>query len=346
VLDVRGTIEKHGWAVPVVLDDGPGDPPFAYSIGLHGRGLPEVLVVGPCTTHAGALVQHVASVLAAGRATPRAGTVVDLPPKLPWARIRLGAVQPHWARRFVIQADAHYGQDVAVLQIIAPDGAGRGPDHDEVDLALLERQPVLSEPDRPWLLPVGRRLLTMLEDERPVDASFALLPILAPDGPIGREELVPAVPLSDGSWAVASQPALADWCPVGTRIEADAVTTRCPLTRGLGRVVRYRRVVRRSHWVPHRWTWYGSSEREADRLEEALTAPTRHPHPRVMGVSAMPHAVTVAVEPRHAPSLRSAMRRLERDGLVAPRSLFHRAEDPDLAPRDPRCPCCATKVGR
>jgi hypothetical protein len=40
------------------------------------------------------------------------------------------------------------------------------------------------------------------------------------------------------------------------------------------------------------------------------------------------------------------MRRLERDGLVAPRALFHRAEDPDLAPRDARCPCRTTTRGR
>lgn len=345
MFDIEATIERHGWAIPTVLDDGPGAPSFAYSVGLLRRGRPEVLVVGPCPSHASELVQHTACALEAGRAAPHAGTVIDLPPQSPWAQVRLGEVHPRWARRFAIHAHAHGDEDVAVLQILVPDDAGHDSDHDEVDPSALERQPVLSEPDRPWRLPLGRQLLTSLDNEVD-DAAFALLPILAPDGPIGREELVTVVPVDGDSWAVATQPALADWCPVGTRIEAAAVTERCPLTRELGQVVRFDRLTRESHWVPHRWTWHGSTEPDADRLWETLTAPTRQPHLRVGGVNAMPHAITIAVEPRDAPALRSAMRRLERDGLVAPRSLFHRDEDPDLAPPDPRCPCRRTTTGR
>lgn len=347
MLDVAATIERHGWAVPVVLDDGPGDPAFAYSIGLQERGLPELLVIGPCPTHAGTLVQHIATVLAATPSTARAGTVVDLPSEFPWDQVLLGEVQPHWARRYVIQADAHYDRAVTVLQILVPEDDASAPDDAEVDPTHLERQPVLSEPDRPWLLPLGRRLLDGLEEDGEVArTSFALLPIVAPDGPIGREELVTIAPADGDSWVLTSQPALADWCSVGATIAAGSVESRCRLTRDLERLVRYRRVIRESHWVPHRWAWHGTTAADSDRLFDQMTAPTRYPHLRVAGVNALPHAITVAVQPRHAASLRSAFRRLERDGLVTPRTLFHRGEDPDLAPRDPRCPCCAASPNR
>jgi hypothetical protein len=340
VLDIPTAITRHGWAIQAVLDDGPGVPPFAYSIGLHERGLPELIVVGVCTDHATRLAQLVAETVTGPDADIlEPGGTVALPPGFPWSEVRLGAVADEWARRYLLGAYDRYGEDrdLDVLQILVPDASGRydGPD---VEPRILELQPLLSEVDRPWRLPLGRRLLECLEP--PGDERFLLLPILAPDGPLGREELVTAEPLADGTWVVTSQPALADWCTVGTIVDAGPVDLRCPLSDPLPEVVRYRRVVRESHWLAERWSWHGRSQDDADRLFGAVAVTTTGPRARVFGPSAMPHALTVGVQPREAEPLRSAMRHLERDGLVVPRPLFHRPEEGDLAPRDPRCVHC------
>ncbi len=47
---LRTTIHSHGWAVQFVESE---NRPFAYTIGLHDRGLPELLITGlPATTSA------------------------------------------------------------------------------------------------------------------------------------------------------------------------------------------------------------------------------------------------------------------------------------------------------
>jgi hypothetical protein len=42
---VMGTIERYGWALQYALDDDP-ERSFAYTVGLHRRGLPEIVVAG------------------------------------------------------------------------------------------------------------------------------------------------------------------------------------------------------------------------------------------------------------------------------------------------------------
>ncbi|MBU9763038.1 DUF4262 domain-containing protein [Mycobacterium sp. TNTM28] len=41
--ELRGMIEDHGWAVQFVESE---NRPFAYTVGLHDRGLPELLITG------------------------------------------------------------------------------------------------------------------------------------------------------------------------------------------------------------------------------------------------------------------------------------------------------------
>jgi hypothetical protein len=320
-----------------------GEPAFVYSIGLHERGLPELLAIWSDAREAAWLVQHVAEAMTrAGTDATGPGDTVALPPALSSPEVRLGKVAEEWARRYLLRAYEHYGEDrdLDVLQILVADSSGRyeGP-HVEPDV--LELQPLLSQMERPWRLPLGRRLLEA--QPQAVNQRFLLLPIWTPEGPLGREELVATEPFTDGTWAVVSQPALADWCPVGTFVEADPVDDRCPLTADLTEVVRYRRVVRESPWVAQRWTWHGDSQDDVDRLFDAVAGPATGPRARVCGPSAMPHALTVATQPHEAEPLRSAMRHLERDGLVAPRALFHRYEDGDLGPHDARCGDCAPR---
>ncbi|MBW8711109.1 MAG: DUF4262 domain-containing protein, partial [Mycobacterium sp.] len=55
--ELRATIRIHGWAVQSVEDD---RLPFAYTIGLHDRGLPELLVTGLSPQPAARLLNDVA----------------------------------------------------------------------------------------------------------------------------------------------------------------------------------------------------------------------------------------------------------------------------------------------
>ena len=62
------TIRAHGWAVQFVgAGEEPGEPPFAYTIGLFGLGHPELVVVGVDCGPAHAILQAVAELVRGGR---------------------------------------------------------------------------------------------------------------------------------------------------------------------------------------------------------------------------------------------------------------------------------------
>jgi Domain of unknown function (DUF4262) len=54
------TIREHGWAVQFVEDEG---RPFAYAIGLHHRGLPELLMTGLPPLTANRLLNSIAHMM-------------------------------------------------------------------------------------------------------------------------------------------------------------------------------------------------------------------------------------------------------------------------------------------
>ena len=119
-LDVlRGKIAAHGWAVQYVEVD---RMPFAYTIGLHDRGLPEFLVTGLAPRTALWLLNTFAKrVLRDGRMPP-VGEQVWLP-----ARTRVELVT-------VDHPDAHMGLAVGIegpaisaIQLVWADGRGRWP---------------------------------------------------------------------------------------------------------------------------------------------------------------------------------------------------------------------------
>src|SRR5262249_52869691 len=62
--ELRATIRIHGWAVQGVEDD---RLPYAYTIGLHDRGLPELLVTGLPPEGAAGLLNDVAGAAVDGR---------------------------------------------------------------------------------------------------------------------------------------------------------------------------------------------------------------------------------------------------------------------------------------
>jgi hypothetical protein len=55
--ELRKTIRAHGWAVQCVEDD---RRPYAYTIGLHDRGMPELMATGLVPREAGELLNWAA----------------------------------------------------------------------------------------------------------------------------------------------------------------------------------------------------------------------------------------------------------------------------------------------
>ena len=62
--ELRETIRINGWAVQGVEDD---RRPYAYTIGLHDRGLPELLVTGLSPERAARVLNDVAGATVGGR---------------------------------------------------------------------------------------------------------------------------------------------------------------------------------------------------------------------------------------------------------------------------------------
>jgi hypothetical protein len=61
-------IRAHRWAVTHVGGgDGPGEPPFGYTIGLFGLGHPELVIVGLGCDNTHGMLQRVAGMVADGR---------------------------------------------------------------------------------------------------------------------------------------------------------------------------------------------------------------------------------------------------------------------------------------
>lgn len=151
--DLIPAIDRYGWAVQLVTDDGPGHPAFGYTVGLAHQ-LPELLAIGVADPHAaGQLLNEVATQLRARPWLAQVGQPLAMRDGAPWPTVRLGAVAPICARRYA------------------------------------RRDPLL-------------------------------LPILAPDGPAGRDELVAADHRDGGTWpSPRSRPWLtgAPWVPPSTR---------------------------------------------------------------------------------------------------------------------------------
>jgi hypothetical protein len=346
-VDIDAVVAKHGWALQAVLPDGPGAPPFTYTIGLFDR-LPELLCVGPLADVAGPTLNALAALLQRRPELARDGQHVDLPAGhgvLP--TIKLGRVASCWHDLYVGQALAyHQRDDLELLQVLAPDRDGWFPDDPRVDPWVLTVQPVLADPDRPWRLPHGLRVLGHLADHGVTLPHAVLLPIVDAGLTTGREELVPAAPAGD-DWLLLTQPSLADWCAADDVVAATSLDEAIPGLAELHpelqhlEVARFERVVHPSSRVVRRWGACFHDDPELDALERILALPRFADV--CVGFGAAPHALTFAAPPRAAEPLRIALRPLERDGHLVPRPLFHELEDGDLAVPHPGCPHCQTR---
>lgn len=115
-------IARHGWLVQGVMAGGPRRPDLAYTVGLHGRGSPELVVFGLPLTTACPMLNDLGERVRAGE-TLRAGDVLRF---ADWPhRVHLLAV-PH-PERVLFQAIRTYGRPVPALQAVWDDLGGRFP---------------------------------------------------------------------------------------------------------------------------------------------------------------------------------------------------------------------------
>jgi uncharacterized protein DUF4262 len=136
---IRETVEKHGWAVQFVESD---RRPYAYTVGLHERGLPELLVTGLQPQPAVRVLNSVAEYLVAG-GRPVAGERMLL-----GGELLLDFVQVEHPDAHMNIAVALYGSELKALQLVWPDKNGHRPWCAEFDNGGV-RQPVLGV----WVAP-------------------------------------------------------------------------------------------------------------------------------------------------------------------------------------------------
>ena len=117
---LRAGVADKGWLVQGVEGAGPF-PPWAYTIGLSGYGLPELVVTGLPVPGAAALLNGVASHSLAEsppspgeRVTLRGGPLIEVVP--------LAEPSVH-----LMFATALYGPEIRALQLVHADARGRWP---------------------------------------------------------------------------------------------------------------------------------------------------------------------------------------------------------------------------
>jgi hypothetical protein len=116
--ELRASIRMHGWVVQGVDDD---RLPFAYTIGLHHRGLPELLVTGLSQEDAARVLNDVAVAAVGGRVfEPGAHIAVGDGPLLEIVEVD----HPDAHLNFAV---ALGGPDVRALQLVWADDRGRWP---------------------------------------------------------------------------------------------------------------------------------------------------------------------------------------------------------------------------
>lgn len=134
-LDVlRDIIRRHGWAVQAVEDH---RAPFSYTIGLHHRGLPEMLVTGLPPERAAQLLNDAADgVLKQGMPPP--GTRLTLLGRQPVEVVEVDHPEAH----MYLAYDIARGRSIAARQLVWADALGRWPWARGFDRGI-RRQPVL-----------------------------------------------------------------------------------------------------------------------------------------------------------------------------------------------------------
>ena len=117
---MQGLIDRFGWAVVGVEDDGI-HPPVAYTLGLTPRGRPELVVTGLPTRRATWLLNAMASYVLE-TAVPRPGESVQLEGGPLMEVVRVAEPSAH-----LFTAVEFYGPGIQALQLAYTDDRGHWP---------------------------------------------------------------------------------------------------------------------------------------------------------------------------------------------------------------------------
>jgi Domain of unknown function (DUF4262) len=129
---IYALVQRNGWVVQFVQDR----TPFAYTIGLHERGLPELLVTGMPRERANLVLNTVAKyLLDGGRPVPGERMLIG-------GELLLDFVQVQHPIAHLKFAFSIYGADLRALQLVWPDEQGHRPWCSEFSNGGV-RQPVL-----------------------------------------------------------------------------------------------------------------------------------------------------------------------------------------------------------
>lgn len=119
---IHRLITRHGWAVQYVGGDR-GHAPYAYTVGLTGAGLPELVVTGLRAERATTMLNGAAHEMA-GDGPPTPGTTIALSGGSRVEVVRLARPESH----LTVAIDI-YGEQVRALQLVWADDRGRLPWH-------------------------------------------------------------------------------------------------------------------------------------------------------------------------------------------------------------------------
>jgi hypothetical protein len=126
---VAGHIARYGQHIVEVrpsVEDPPGATPFAYTIGNHGRGLPELLFVGSVEPPFLDLLNRLGEIQHGRGEGFRDGDLVDLGGRYP---VRMVDAGRPGREAFAIQVGVYYGVSAfEVRQVVLCDPAGRFPE--------------------------------------------------------------------------------------------------------------------------------------------------------------------------------------------------------------------------
>ncbi len=115
---IYDAVEKQGWVVQFVESD---RTPYGYTVGLHERGLPELLVNGLPPHPAARMLNSVAQYLVDG-GRPVPGHLISIA-----GGPLLEVVQVQHPDAHMNVAVAFYGADLRALQLVWPDDRGHRP---------------------------------------------------------------------------------------------------------------------------------------------------------------------------------------------------------------------------
>src|SRR4029077_14862717 len=114
-------IKRSGRSIIAVFDCEGDDQPFAYTIGNHLKGLPELLVIGGRRDEVVGLLNGLSEMMIKADMAFKDGQVVRIPGGFPFKLIRGGNIA---RTEYAVQAGEHFGHDdytiMQVLRLFGP----------------------------------------------------------------------------------------------------------------------------------------------------------------------------------------------------------------------------------